>query len=133
VSQQHADLARAATTDFCREATFSTSAKSSILPSPQPPSSKASRHNATPSIAKRAADLQAFRIAPDDSNYFACMLGPFADGVSVNVCRLILYYFVGVRGAAVMWLTNGAISSLVVADGIISNTIADARATTTTA
>ena len=36
----------------------------------------------TPSIAKRAADLQAFRIAPTDTNYFACMLDPLADGVS---------------------------------------------------
>jgi mannose-6-phosphate isomerase-like protein (cupin superfamily) len=35
-----------------------------------------------PSIAKRAADLQAFRISPGDSNYFACMLDPLADGVA---------------------------------------------------
>ena len=39
----------------------------------------------TPSIAKRAADLQAFRIAPTDSNYFACMLDPLADGVSFTL------------------------------------------------
>ena len=38
-----------------------------------------------PSIAKRAADLQAFRIAPADSNYFACMLDPLADGVSFTL------------------------------------------------
>jgi mannose-6-phosphate isomerase-like protein (cupin superfamily) len=37
------------------------------------------------SIAKRAADLQAFRIAPTDSNYFACMLDPLADGVSFTM------------------------------------------------
>ena len=40
---------------------------------------------ATPFIAKRAADLQAFRIAPNDSNYFACMLDPLADGVSFTL------------------------------------------------
>ncbi|HEX3573893.1 MAG TPA: cupin domain-containing protein [Rhodopila sp.] len=39
----------------------------------------------TPSIAKRAADLKAFRIAPADSNYFACMLDPLADGVSFTL------------------------------------------------
>ena len=39
----------------------------------------------TPSIAKRAADLQAFRIAPTDSNYFACMLDPLADSVSFTL------------------------------------------------
>jgi mannose-6-phosphate isomerase-like protein (cupin superfamily) len=37
------------------------------------------------SIAKRAADLTAFRIAPTDSNYFACMLDPLADGVSFTM------------------------------------------------
>ena len=36
-------------------------------------------------IAKRAADLQAFRIAPTDSNYFACLLDPLADGVSFTL------------------------------------------------
>jgi mannose-6-phosphate isomerase-like protein (cupin superfamily) len=40
---------------------------------------------AAPSIAKRAADLTAFRIAPGDSNYFACMLDPLADGVSFTL------------------------------------------------
>ena len=39
----------------------------------------------TPSIAKRAAELQAFRISPNDSNYFACMLDPLADGVSFTL------------------------------------------------
>jgi mannose-6-phosphate isomerase-like protein (cupin superfamily) len=38
-----------------------------------------------PSIAKRAADLKAFRIAANDSNYFACMLDPLADGVSFTL------------------------------------------------
>ena len=38
-----------------------------------------------PSIAKRAADLQAFRIASTDTNYFACMLDPLADGVSFTL------------------------------------------------
>jgi mannose-6-phosphate isomerase-like protein (cupin superfamily) len=37
------------------------------------------------SIAKRAADLTAFRIAPGDTNYFACMLDPLADGVSFTM------------------------------------------------
>ena len=39
----------------------------------------------TAAIAKRAADLQAFRISPGDSNYFACMLDPLADGVSFTL------------------------------------------------
>ena len=29
---------------------------------------------------KRAADLRGFRIAPGDTNYFACLLDPMADG-----------------------------------------------------
>jgi mannose-6-phosphate isomerase-like protein (cupin superfamily) len=40
---------------------------------------------ATTSIARRAADLQAFRISPTDSNYFACLLDPLADGVSFTL------------------------------------------------
>jgi mannose-6-phosphate isomerase-like protein (cupin superfamily) len=40
---------------------------------------------ATTSIARRAAELQAFRISPTDSNYFACMLDPLADGVSFTL------------------------------------------------
>ena len=40
---------------------------------------------AEPAIAKSAADLQAFRIAPNDSNYFACLLDPLADGVSFTL------------------------------------------------
>ena len=39
----------------------------------------------TASIAKRAPDLQAFRISPADSNYFACLLDPLADGVSFTL------------------------------------------------
>ena len=38
-----------------------------------------------PAIAKRAAEVQAFRISPDDSNYFACLLDPLADGVSFTL------------------------------------------------
>ncbi len=38
-----------------------------------------------PFIANRAADLVAFRISPNDSNYFACMLDPLADGVSFTM------------------------------------------------
>jgi mannose-6-phosphate isomerase-like protein (cupin superfamily) len=40
---------------------------------------------AAPAIAKRAGELKAFRIAPGDSNYFACMLDPLADGVSFTL------------------------------------------------
>ena len=36
-------------------------------------------------ITKRASELQAFRISPSDSNYFACMLDPLADGVSFTL------------------------------------------------
>jgi len=39
----------------------------------------------TTSIARRAAELQAFRISPADSNYFACLLDPLADGVSFTL------------------------------------------------
>jgi len=38
-----------------------------------------------PAIAKHATDLQAFRISPGDSNYFACLLDPLADGVSFTL------------------------------------------------
>jgi mannose-6-phosphate isomerase-like protein (cupin superfamily) len=38
-----------------------------------------------PVIGKRAADLRGFRISPDDSNYFACLLDPLADGVSFTL------------------------------------------------
>jgi mannose-6-phosphate isomerase-like protein (cupin superfamily) len=40
---------------------------------------------ATTSIARRATELQAFRISPTDSNYFACLLDPLADGVSFTL------------------------------------------------
>jgi mannose-6-phosphate isomerase-like protein (cupin superfamily) len=40
---------------------------------------------ATTSIARSAAELQAFRISPTDSNYFACLLDPLADGVSFTL------------------------------------------------
>jgi mannose-6-phosphate isomerase-like protein (cupin superfamily) len=38
-----------------------------------------------PFTAKSPAELRAFRIAPRDSNYFACMLDPLADGVSFTL------------------------------------------------
>jgi mannose-6-phosphate isomerase-like protein (cupin superfamily) len=38
-----------------------------------------------PVIGKRAAELQGFRIAPTDTNYFACLLDPLADGVSFTL------------------------------------------------
>jgi mannose-6-phosphate isomerase-like protein (cupin superfamily) len=38
-----------------------------------------------PVTAKRAKDLQGFRIAPGDTNYFACLLDPLADGVSFTL------------------------------------------------
>jgi len=36
-------------------------------------------------LAKHAASLEAFRISPDDTNYFACLLDPLADGVSFTL------------------------------------------------
>jgi mannose-6-phosphate isomerase-like protein (cupin superfamily) len=38
-----------------------------------------------PVIGKRAADLRGFRISPDDTNYFACLLDPLADGVAFTM------------------------------------------------
>lgn len=38
-----------------------------------------------PVIARRARDLRGFRIAPDDTNYFACLFDPIADGVSFTL------------------------------------------------
>lgn len=38
-----------------------------------------------PFLARRAADLRGFRIAPDDSNYFACLFDPLADGVTFTL------------------------------------------------
>ncbi len=39
----------------------------------------------TAAIAKRASELKGFRIAPDDSNYFACLLDPLEDGVAFTL------------------------------------------------
>jgi len=39
----------------------------------------------TAAIARRPAALQGFRIAPTDSNYFACLFDPIADGVSFTL------------------------------------------------
>jgi mannose-6-phosphate isomerase-like protein (cupin superfamily) len=39
----------------------------------------------SPVLARSAAQLQAFRIAPSDSNYFACLFDPLADGVSFTL------------------------------------------------
>jgi mannose-6-phosphate isomerase-like protein (cupin superfamily) len=36
-------------------------------------------------IAKHASEFQGFRISPGDSNYFACLLDPLADGVSFTL------------------------------------------------
>jgi mannose-6-phosphate isomerase-like protein (cupin superfamily) len=38
-----------------------------------------------PATLKRAADLRGFRIAPGDSNYFACLLDPIADGAGFTL------------------------------------------------
>ena len=38
-----------------------------------------------PAIAKNLDLLQGFRISPDDTNYFACLLDPLADGVSFTL------------------------------------------------
>lgn len=39
----------------------------------------------TTPIAKRPEDLEAFRISPQDSNYFAPLLDPLEDGVSFTL------------------------------------------------
>ncbi len=39
----------------------------------------------SPVIARRASALQAFRIAEGDTNYFACLFDPLADGVSFTM------------------------------------------------
>jgi mannose-6-phosphate isomerase-like protein (cupin superfamily) len=36
-------------------------------------------------IAKRPEELRAFRISPKDSNYFACLYDPLADGASFTL------------------------------------------------
>ena len=38
-----------------------------------------------PVLARSAATLQGFRIAPTDSNYFACLFDPVADGVNFTM------------------------------------------------
>ena len=38
-----------------------------------------------PAIARTPASLQGFRISPDDTNYFACLFDPLADGVSFTL------------------------------------------------
>lgn len=38
-----------------------------------------------PVIGKRAAELRGFRISPTDTNYFACLLDPLAEGVSFTL------------------------------------------------
>jgi mannose-6-phosphate isomerase-like protein (cupin superfamily) len=39
----------------------------------------------TAAIARRADALQGFRITPHDTNYFACLFDPIADGVSFTL------------------------------------------------
>lgn len=36
-------------------------------------------------VAKRAQDLKAFRISPTDTNYFACLADPVAEGVGFTI------------------------------------------------
>jgi quercetin dioxygenase-like cupin family protein len=38
-----------------------------------------------PVIGKRAGELRGFRIAPADTNYFACLFDPLEDGVSFTL------------------------------------------------
>jgi quercetin dioxygenase-like cupin family protein len=38
-----------------------------------------------PVIGKRAGELRGFRIAPTDTNYFACLFDPLEDGVSFTL------------------------------------------------
>ncbi len=40
---------------------------------------------AAPVLARRPAELRGFRIAPGDSNYFACLFDPLADGVGFTL------------------------------------------------
>ena len=40
---------------------------------------------AAPVLARRPAELRGFRIAPGDTNYFACLFDPVADGVSFTL------------------------------------------------
>ena len=77
------DCAATTNPDFCREATllnirqiFGFTFRSGAL----------MQSLADMMIAKSpAAELQAFRIAPGDSNYFACLFDPLADGVSFTL------------------------------------------------
>jgi len=39
----------------------------------------------TAAIARRPHALQGFRISPNDTNYFACLFDPIADGVSFTL------------------------------------------------
>jgi mannose-6-phosphate isomerase-like protein (cupin superfamily) len=39
----------------------------------------------TACIAKRPEELRAFRIAPQDTNYFACLYDPLADGAAFTL------------------------------------------------
>jgi len=36
-------------------------------------------------VIKRASELRGFRISPNDSNYFACLLDPIADGAAFTL------------------------------------------------
>jgi mannose-6-phosphate isomerase-like protein (cupin superfamily) len=38
-----------------------------------------------PVIGRRAGELRGFRISPNDTNYFACLFDPLADGVSFTL------------------------------------------------
>ena len=38
-----------------------------------------------PAILKHPGDLRGFRISPHDTNYFACLLDPLADGVAFTM------------------------------------------------
>jgi len=65
---------------------------SSILPSPpyQPPDRGDPDMTTTKSalasvVARRADAIQAFRIAAGDTNYFACLFDPVADGVTFTL------------------------------------------------
>ena len=40
---------------------------------------------AVPALHRKAGTWQAFRIAPTDTNYFACLLDPLTDGVSFTL------------------------------------------------
>ena len=80
------DCAATTNPDFCREATLLNIRQIFGFTLLRRRCWKGCRHDdgAVPSRSARRS-VQAFRISPDDSNYFACLLDPLADGVSFTL------------------------------------------------